>query len=113
MKKINIVLILFVLAVTTVCCSKWDDYKKYTTTGEITYTGKMDSVKIYPGKLRIKMTGLLPADPNITRCKIKWNSGNDSIEYNITKSTGVDTFNKIINVPEGVNSFTVQTFDAR
>src|SRR6266540_6568974 len=99
MKKINIALILFVLAVTTVCCSKWDDYKKYTAGGETTYTGKMDSVKIYPGRLRVKLTGLLPADPNITRCKISWNS-NDSIEYSISKSTGVDSFNKIINVPE-------------
>lgn len=111
MKKINIFLILFILAVTTVCCSKWDDYKKYTADGETTYTGKMDSVKIYPGKLRVKMTGLLPADPNITRVKITWN-GNDSIEYSISKSTGVDSFNKIIKVPEGVNSFTIQTFDA-
>lgn len=113
MKKINIILILFVLAVTTVCCSKWDDYKQYTADGETTYTGKIDSVKIYPGKLRVKMTGLLPADPNITSCKIKWNSGNDSVVYPITKSTGIDTFSKIINVPEGVNSFTIQTFDAR
>jgi hypothetical protein len=112
MKKVNSIIILFVLAVTTVCCSKWDDYKKYTATGETTYTGKMDSVKIYPGRLRVKLTGLLPADPNITQCKISWN-GNDSIVYAITKGTGVDTFNKIINVPEGVNSFTIQTFDAR
>ena len=113
MKKINIALILFVLAVTTVCCSKWDDYKKYTADGETTYTGKMDSVKIYPGRLRVKLTGLLPADPNITRCKISWNGGNDSIEYSISKSATVDTFNKIINVPEGVTSFAIQTFDVR
>jgi hypothetical protein len=90
MKKINSIIILFVLAVTTVCCSKWDDYKKYTATGETTYTGKMDSVKIYPGRLRVKLTGLLPADPNITTCKISWN-GNDSIVYAITKGTGVDS----------------------
>jgi len=112
MKKINLILFLFVWAVTTVCCSKWDDYKKYTAAGESTYTGKMDSITIYPGKLRVKMTGLLPADPNISLVKIKWN-GNDSIQYNIIKSTGIDSFNKIINVPEGVNSFTIQTFDAR
>jgi hypothetical protein len=110
MKKINIVLILFVLAVTTVCCSKWDDYKKYTANGETIYTGKMDSVKIYPGKLRVKLTGLLPADPNITRCKITW--GSDSAEFTINKGTGIDSFNKIFNVPEGVNSFNIQTFDA-
>lgn len=113
MKKINVVLILFIVAVTTMCCSKWDDYKKYTADGETIYTGKMDSVKIYPGRLRVKVSGLLPADPNIARCKITWNLRNDSIEYSISKSAGVDSFNKIINVPEGVTSFTIQTFDAR
>jgi hypothetical protein len=112
MKKINIVLILFIWAVTIMSCSKWDDYTKYTAEGETTYTGKLDSVKIYAGRLRVKMTGLLPADPKITRCKITWNNGKDSTEYPIIKGTGIDSFTRIINVPEGVNSFKIQTFDA-
>ena len=112
MKKIKIVLILFVWAVTIVSCSKWDDYTKYTADGETTYTGKLDSVKIYSGRLRVKMTGLLPADPKITRCKITWNNGKDSTEYSINKGIGIDSFTKIMNVPEGVNSFKIQTFDA-
>ena len=112
MKKINIALTLFVFTLSIVSCTKWDDYKKYTAAGETTYTGKLDSVKIYSGKLRIKMTGLLPADPKITRCKITWNNGKDSTEYNINKGIGIDSFNKIINVPEGINSFKILTFDA-
>jgi len=111
-KNINIVLILFVLAATIVSCSKWDDYKKYTANGETTYTGKLDSVKIYSGRLRVKVTGLLPADPKIARCKITWNDGKDSAVYTITKGAGIDSFNKIIAVPEGVSSFKIQTFDA-
>jgi hypothetical protein len=111
-KNINIALILFVSAVTILSCSKWDDYKKYTANGETIYTGKMDSVKIYPGRLRVKMTGLLPADPKITRCKITWNEGKDSVVYPITKGTGIDSFKQIMNVPEGVTSFKIQTFDA-
>ncbi|HEX6430638.1 MAG TPA: DUF4998 domain-containing protein [Niastella sp.] len=112
MKKIKILLMLFVWAVTIVSCSKWDDYTKYTADGETTYTGKLDSVKIYSGRLRVKMTGLLPADPKITRCKITWNNGKDSTEYSINKGIGIDSFTKIMNVPEGVNSFKIQTFDA-
>lgn len=111
MKKIDIALTLFVLTLSIVSCTKWDDYTKYTAEGETIYTGKMDSVKIYSGKQRVKMTGLLPADPNITRCKITWNNGRDSTEYNISKGIGIDSFNKIINVPEGINSFKIQTFD--
>jgi hypothetical protein len=110
-KNINFALVLFLLAATIGSCSKWDDYKKYTANGETVYTGKMDSVKIYPGRLRVKMTGLLPADPKISRCKITWNEGRDSAVYSINKAGGIDTFNNIINVPEGVTSFKIQTFD--
>ena len=112
MKKFNITLLIFVLALTILSCSKWNDYKKYTAAGETIYTGKLDSVKIYPGRLRVKMTGLLPADPKITTCKIRWDQGRDSAIYNISKGTGIDTFNNMVNVPEGVHSFTIQTFDA-
>ncbi len=32
-------------------CSKMDEYKeKYITNGEITYTGKIDSVRMFSGK---------------------------------------------------------------
>ena len=112
MQKINIPLILVVLALTVVSCSKWNDYKKYTANGETIYTGKMDSVKIYSGRLRVKVIGLLTADPKITTCKITWDQGRDSAVYSIGKVTGIDTFNNIVNVPEGVNSFKIQTFDA-
>ena len=108
-KKLSVIAVLmFALA----ACSKWDDYKKYTEAGETIYSGKMDSVKTYPGKLRIKITGLLPADPKITKAKITWNDGKDSVEYAITKGTGIDSFSKIVSVPEGIYNFTIQTFDA-
>jgi hypothetical protein len=105
-------LLLLLSAILMVSCSRWDDYKQYTTNGENSYTGKMDSVKIYSGRLRIKIMGLLPADPKINKTKITWNSGNDSVVYVITKGTGIDTFSKIISVPEGITNFTIQNFDA-
>lgn len=108
-KKLSVIAML-VLALAA--CSKWDDYKKYTEEGEMIYTGKIDSVKTYPGKQRIKITGLLPADPKIAKAKITWNDGKDSIEYAIIKGTGIDSFNKIVSVPEGIYNFTIQTFDA-
>ncbi len=108
-KKLSfIALLMMALA----ACSKWDEYEKYTQAGEVIYTGKMDSVKTYPGKNRIKITGLLPADPKIAKCKIKWNDGKDSVLYDITKGTGIDSFTKIVAIPEGIYNFTIQTFDA-
>ncbi|MFY7839326.1 MAG: DUF4998 domain-containing protein [Lacibacter sp.] len=108
-KKLSfIAMLVLVLA----ACSKWDGYKKYTQAGETIYSGKMDSVKTFPGKNRIKITGLLPADPKIVKCKIKWNDGKDSVMYDIIKGTGIDSFNKTVVIPEGIYNFTIQTFDA-
>lgn len=111
MKKAPVILLL-IQVMLFVSCSKWDEYKKYTAGGETMYTGKMDSVKMYPGNLRVKITGLLPADPKITRCSITWNNGQDSAVFSVSKGTGIDTFSQVIDVPEGVNSFEIQTFDA-
>ena len=87
MRNINLLIAaaFVTVSVAFVSCSKWDDYKKYTAAGETIYSGKMDSVKTFPGNQRIKITGLLPADPKITKCKITWNDGRDSIIYAITK----------------------------
>lgn len=111
MKKINIFFILMMIAAVLVSCSKWDDYKQFTAAGETQYTGKLDSVKVFSGRLRVKIMGLLPADPKIAQCKIIWN-GTDSVLYSITKGVGIDSFNKIVVVPEGANNFKIQTFDA-
>lgn len=99
-------------AVAFVACSKWDDYKQYTANGETFYTGKLDSVKIYPGRLRVRLLGLLPADPKIVKCKVSWNDGRDSVIFPITKGVGIEVFDKIFAVDEGVKNFKIQTFDA-
>lgn len=112
MKKINSAFLLLFVTAAVLSCSKWDEYKDYTAAGETLYTGKMDSVKIYSGRLRVKLNGLLPADPKITRVKITWNNGADSAWFPISKGVGIDTFSKIIPVPEGVSSFKIRTYDA-
>lgn len=113
MKSINFATALLLLSISVASCSKWDDYKQYTSNGETSYTGKMESINIYPGRLRVKLTGLLPADPKISRVRVTWNNGADSAVYSITKGPGVDTFSRIINVPEGIVNFNVRTYDAQ
>ncbi|WP_257666342.1 DUF4998 domain-containing protein [Parapedobacter tibetensis] len=93
-------------------CSKMDDYKKYTVEGEVSYTGKVDSLKIYSGKNRVLVEGLLSADPKIIECRIFWNSRNDSISVPITRSGNIDTLRVLIeNIEENVHNFEVVTYD--
>ncbi|WP_343691277.1 DUF4998 domain-containing protein [Chitinophaga sp.] len=98
-----------------VACSKMDEYRdKYMANGSIVYPGKMDSVKAYSGKNRAEVTGLFTSDPKITKYKVFWNSRQDSIEVPVQRTTGVDTASVIIpNLPEGLMSFEIRTYDAR
>jgi hypothetical protein len=95
-------------------CSKMDDYKsKYMAGGSIIYTGKMDSVQIFSGNKRVKVTGLFTSDPNIVKYRVFWNSRQDSIEVTVKRTSGVDTAKVIIpNLPEGLMSFEIRTYDA-
>ncbi|AXY73526.1 DUF5013 domain-containing protein [Paraflavitalea soli] len=95
-------------------CKKMDEYKKFADGGEITYPSTFDSMKVISGKNRVMITGLLKGDPKVTRYRIFWNSGNDSLEAPLTRSGGVDTLRQIVsNLPEGPMTFNVRTYDAK
>ncbi|PTQ97867.1 uncharacterized protein DUF5013 [Mucilaginibacter yixingensis] len=95
-------------------CTKMDAYKdKYLANGSIIYPGKIDSVKIFSGRNRVKVTGLFTSDPKIVKYRVYWNSKRDSIEVPVTRTKGVDTAKVIIpNLPEGLMSFEIRTYDA-
>lgn len=95
-------------------CSKMDDYKtKYMAGGSLTYPGIMDSVKFLSGRNRVMLTGLFTSDPKIVKYRVFWNSKQDSIEVPVHRSSGVDTVKLIIpNLPEGMMSFEIRTYDA-
>lgn len=93
-------------------CTKEDAFKKYTKDGERIYTGKLDSVKIYSGKGRVRLTGMLDADPKISLLKVFWNGDNDSATFDIDKnSSNYPAFDKTIAVDEGIKSFKIRTYD--
>ncbi|WP_293955697.1 MULTISPECIES: DUF4998 domain-containing protein [unclassified Sphingobacterium] len=95
------------------CCSKSDDYKKYLEGGEISYTGKIDSVKVFSGKERVYITGLFMADPKVERLKIYWDNRQDSTELKINRTAGVDTLKISLKISEGVHNFELITYDAQ
>ena len=114
-KNIAHYIVVALLLLVVGACTKMDAYKdKYTVGGAITYPGKMDSVKIYSGRNRIKLTGLFTSDPKIVKYRVFWNSRQDSIEVPVVRTTGVDTAKLMItNLPEGLMSFEIRTYDAQ
>ena len=112
-KQHSIIFVALILVVFSISsCSKWDDYKQYTANGETSYTGKLDSAKISSGRLRVRLEGILPADPKIVQCKIYWNDGKDSIQFSIAKGSVPELFSRIFAVDEGAKNFKIRTFDA-
>lgn len=107
-------LILSALLVTVIAsCSKMDVYKDFTNGGEISYTGKLDSVKILSGRYRVLLKGLFIADPKVTKCVAYWNNMKDSVVIPVTRTAQVDTLSYFIeNIEEGVQSFVIYTYDA-
>lgn len=95
-------------------CSKMDDYKKFQQSGEISYPGIMDSVKVFAGKNRVKVTGLFTSDPKITKYRLFWNSRQDSLEVPVIRKGYIDSASAIIsNLREGAISIEIRTYDAK
>lgn len=118
MKKMNnhriftyIAVLLFVIA--AVSCKKMDDYKKYIEDKPvINYTGKVDSVRVFSGKNRVLIKGLLVSDPKIKEARIYWDGRRDSLVVPISRTSGVDTLKAAIaNLEDRVYNFEIVTFD--
>ena len=109
---IQIGLLAFLLAGVVASCKKMDDFKKFAAGGEIIYPATFDSLKVIAGNGRVMITGLLTGDPNVTKYRIFWNSGSDSMENTIVRKNGIDTLKQIITkLPEGPMTFTLRTYD--
>ncbi|MEC3878964.1 DUF4998 domain-containing protein [Parapedobacter sp. 10938] len=114
MKKYNYSLpYLLVLLATFIGCQKQDaTYREFIEGGEITYVGKADSIKAFPGKNRLKLQWLLIADPNVSNVRVLWNNNQDVLEVPVNKTSEIDTVSIIIpDLNEGSYLFNVFTYD--
>ncbi|WP_164974076.1 DUF4998 domain-containing protein [Filimonas effusa] len=95
-------------------CSKIDEYKeKYTPNGETTYTGKVDSIRIYSGHNRIKFSALLSPDPRVTSYRVYWGGRADSATFTVSHNEPGGRIEQIVTkLPESEQSFEFVTFDA-
>lgn len=110
--SIQMGLLALLLAGVVASCRKMDDFKKYAEGGEIIYPATFDSLKVIAGNGRAMITGLLTGDPNVTKYRIFWNSGSDSLESTIARKGRTDTLKQIITkLPEGPMTFTLRTYD--
>lgn len=112
----NILVTAFVVVLVLVIhsCTSSDEYLKFTEGGEISYTGKIDSLKFFPGRNRVKIEGLIISDPKVTELRIYWNSKKDSVVVPIVRTAGIDVVSKVIdNLEENIYNFEIRTFDAK
>jgi hypothetical protein len=108
------VVILLGLILSVFSCTNADEYLKFTEGGPISYTGKIDSLKFFPGRNRVKIQGLIISDPKVSELRVYWNNKKDSAVVAINRTSGVDVVSSIIeNLPENIYNFEVKTFDAK
>ncbi|MFZ4863454.1 DUF4998 domain-containing protein [Sphingobacterium sp. Mn56C] len=96
-------------------CTKMDHhYKDFLVGGEKTYVGRVDSIKVYPGDNRIKLSWKVNPDPAVNRVQIFWSKEgvDDSITVTLDRSNNVDTAEiTLANLSEGDYVFNFYTFD--
>lgn len=94
-------------------CSKMDEYKKYVKDGEKTYTGRIDSIRMFSGRNRVKFLAQLNSDPRITQYKVYWGGRADSMTVAVVHGQAGDMIEQIIDkIPESEQTFEFVTFDA-
>lgn len=93
-------------------CTPMDSYKDFIENGEITYTGRVDSVKTFSGDGRVKIQGLLLSDPKIVNVAAIWNDYRDTLMLDIVRSAYADTIMfEINNLEENTWNFILKTYD--
>lgn len=108
----KIIILLILTAGLWSCTSMDDGYKDFIKNGEISYTGKIDSLHIYAGKNRVNVKGLIISDPKVSEVRIFWNTGKDSVVVPIIRTSGVDVLDVIIDgLEENIYNFEVRTYD--
>lgn len=109
---IPLLFVYILLLVFNACTSDEYDYKKYVKGGEISYAGKLDSVKIFSGKNRIKLNALMSTDPLVTSYRVYWGNKKDSVVISVQENQIANNISQIIeDLEENTYNFEIRTFD--
>lgn len=102
MKLYNVLTIkLFLLCFLMACSNMNDFHDQYLNKGEIIYTGRIDSAKVFPGRNRI-MLRYWSSDPKAKKILFYWSFRSDSLLLDIPDKEKKDSVDVIIsNLEEG------------
>lgn len=118
MKKIYLIIIGALLCISYSCSDMLDNVQDYLDEGETIYVGKIDSLKAFPGKNRIKIEGQMLYGVNQVKCIINWKDPitleKDSREFPIVRQSAGETVEFMLdNLEEGQYDFSLITYDAK
>lgn len=100
---------LITLMIFFIGCKDQDElYRQYVTTGGIVYPSKAENATTKPGIDKVYIYWMNTTN-TVTKAGIWWNNYNDSLMVNIP--AGTDTVSVSVDVPEGIYSFFIKTFD--
>lgn len=109
-KSIYILLALFIVVNMFSCKDQDSIYKEFVQLNGYKYPQKADSLKVFSGYNRLKLTWLKAMDPSVVRAIVYWNNYTDSLSVDLTDIS--DTVRiSIPNLEEGTYTFNVKTFD--
>lgn len=110
MRNIYILLVTILIVLGVSSCKDQDEvYKEFVVEGGYKYPQKLDSLKVYPGYNKLKISWNKLKDPSVERGKIFWNSYQDSIEINSATLQKSEVI--IPDLKEGQYTFSIITFD--
>lgn len=88
-----------------------DTYKSFIQEGELIYPSPPDSLEIFPGKNRIKISWIME-DPTVSKVKIFWNNRTDSLELPVEIMAGIDTVTATLeSMEENIYTFHLYSYD--
>ncbi|WP_164123450.1 DUF4998 domain-containing protein [Sphingobacterium sp. xlx-130] len=113
MKYYNKLYVMVAIACTLfIACSKMNDpIAEYVKNGEIIYSTRLDSLKVFSGNERVKLTWLLPANHSAVKAVVYWDGKKHSRELPLQK-TLVNNYEFTMEaMTEGYYLFSIYTFD--
>ncbi len=118
MKKIHLFIIACTLCLSYSCSGMLDSIQPYLDEGETVYVGKLDSLKAFSGKNRIKVEGKMMYGVNQIKCVINYRNPNtlapESQEFPVVRQNAGETFEFILtDLAEGQYDFYVVTYDPK
>ena len=118
MKKINLLILCSILCLSYSCSGMLDGIQSYLDEGEKIYVEKLDSLKAFSGKNRIKIEGKMMYGVNQVKCVISYKDPltqeEKTSEFPVERTEPRETFEFMLeNLAEGQYDFSVVTYDPK